>query len=314
MARRGAERVAELGLGRTWETRLLAIATNGLFRVGQWAEAEKVVAAALRHRPSGADAVELLLARCRLSVGLRRHRGRRPGPGGGGHRTGRRRRPARAADADPARRAGDVGGAARRGPAGRPAWPDREPLRRRGRCWPRWPGTACGRRRRRTPAAPSPVDEAAVRRLRDGGRPGGRKSRTTPAARCATSSTASSTLCAAELSRLDGRGDPELWARSAAEWDRRNHPYPAAYSRLRQAEALLARRSRVATAGKLLRQAYADGAGPGRVAVERGDPYPGRPGAGDAGGVAGPRRRRRPRRPPARRRRPPSLRSTSWPC
>ena len=37
--------------------------------MGQWAEAEKVVAAALRHRPSGADAVELLLARCRLSVG-----------------------------------------------------------------------------------------------------------------------------------------------------------------------------------------------------------------------------------------------------
>ena len=69
VARRGAERMAELGLGRTYETRLLAIATNGLFRVGQWAEAEKVVAAALRHRPSGADAVELLLARCRLSVG-----------------------------------------------------------------------------------------------------------------------------------------------------------------------------------------------------------------------------------------------------
>ena len=69
VARRGAERVAELGLGRTWGTRLLAIAINGLFRVGQWAEAEKAVAMALRHRPSGADAVELLLARCRLSVG-----------------------------------------------------------------------------------------------------------------------------------------------------------------------------------------------------------------------------------------------------
>ncbi|PWU57651.1 LuxR family transcriptional regulator, partial [Micromonospora globispora] len=57
----------------------------------------------------------------------------------------------------------------------------------------------------------------------------------------------------------------ELWARSAAEWDRRNHPYPAAYSRLRQAEALLARRSKLATAGKLLRQAYQMAQGLGAV-------------------------------------------------
>ena len=71
-------------------------------------------------------------------------------------------------------------------------------------------------------------------------------------------------LCAAEVSRLDG-SDPELWAVSAAEWDRRNHPYPAAYSRLRQAEALLARRSRVATAGKLLREAYRVAQGLGAV-------------------------------------------------
>ncbi|TDB83596.1 helix-turn-helix transcriptional regulator, partial [Micromonospora fluostatini] len=63
-------------------------------------------------------------------------------------------------------------------------------------------------------------------------------------------------LCAAELSRIDGRSDPQLWARSALEWDRGNHPYPAAYSRVRQAEALLARRSRTVTAAKLLRQAY----------------------------------------------------------
>jgi DNA-binding CsgD family transcriptional regulator len=71
-------------------------------------------------------------------------------------------------------------------------------------------------------------------------------------------------LCAAELSRLDG-SDPELWARSVAEWDRRNHPYPATYSRLRQAEALLSRRSRAATAGKLLREAWQVAQGLGAV-------------------------------------------------
>ncbi|MEV1147739.1 response regulator transcription factor, partial [Micromonospora sp. NPDC049799] len=71
-------------------------------------------------------------------------------------------------------------------------------------------------------------------------------------------------LCAAEVSRLDG-SDPDLWARSVTEWDRRNHPYPAAYSRLRQAEALLAKRSRSATAAKLLRQAYQVAQGLGAV-------------------------------------------------
>ena len=70
MARRGAAKLAELGVGRTYQTRLLAIAANGLFRVGQWAEAEKVLDTAMRYRPSGADAVELLLARCRLWVGF----------------------------------------------------------------------------------------------------------------------------------------------------------------------------------------------------------------------------------------------------
>ncbi|HEX5204902.1 MAG TPA: AAA family ATPase, partial [Actinoplanes sp.] len=70
VARRGAERLAALGAGRTYQTRLLAIAGNGLFRVGQWAEADQVLEAAMAHRPSGADAVELLLARCRLWVGF----------------------------------------------------------------------------------------------------------------------------------------------------------------------------------------------------------------------------------------------------
>ncbi len=69
-ARRGAQRLAGLGVGRTYQTRLLAIAANGLFRVGQWAEAGRVLETAMRHRPSGADAVEILLARCRLWVGF----------------------------------------------------------------------------------------------------------------------------------------------------------------------------------------------------------------------------------------------------
>ncbi|TDB75300.1 helix-turn-helix transcriptional regulator [Micromonospora sp. KC723] len=263
VARRGAERVAELGLGRTYETRLLAIATNGLFRVGQWAEAEKVVAAALRHRPSGADAVELLLARCRLSVGY-----------------GDVEASDRDLEAVATMLAG--GGAPRHVlpmlilRAGLAMWQGRHDVARqavqRGLTESRsddvvllatlaWHGLRAEAQAR---ASRVPVDETALRRLRDAVERVTAKSMTAagPVRYVAEGFLA---LCTAELSRLDGRGDPEAWARSAAEWDRRHHPYPAAYSRLRQAEALLARRSRSATAAKLLRQAYETAQGLGAV-------------------------------------------------
>jgi DNA-binding CsgD family transcriptional regulator len=49
-------------------------------------------------------------------------------------------------------------------------------------------------------------------------------------------------LCEAEIARLERRGDPEPWQRAAEAWDALGHPFPAAYARWRQAEALLARR------------------------------------------------------------------------
>ncbi|MEU5908789.1 AAA family ATPase [Micromonospora sp. NPDC047527] len=262
VARRGAERVAELGLGRTWETRLLAIATNGLFRVGQWAEAEKVVAAALRHRPSGADAVELLLARCRLSVGY-----------------GDIEAADRDLDAVATVLAG--GGARHVIPlltlrAGLAMWEGRHDVARqavqRGLIESRsddvtilsalvWHGLRAEAEAHASRTVE--VDPTAVRRLRDVADRVARKSLSAaPPVRSVVDGFLA--LCAAEVSRLDG-SDPELWATSAAEWDRRNHPYPAAYSRLRQAEALLARRSRLATAGRLLREAYQMAQGLGAV-------------------------------------------------
>ncbi|NJP34446.1 helix-turn-helix transcriptional regulator [Micromonospora thermarum] len=262
VARRGAERVAELGLGRTYETRLLAIATNGLFRVGQWAEAEKVVAAALRHRPSGADAVELLLARCRLSVGY-----------------GDIEAADRDLDAVATVLAG--GGARHVIPlltlrAGLAMWQGRHDLARqavqRGLTESRsddvtilaalvWHGLRAEAEAHASRTVD--VDRTAVRRLREAADRVARKSASAPpAVRSVVDGFLA--LCAAEVSRLDG-SDPELWARSVTEWDRRNHPYPAAYSRLRQAEALLARRGRSATAGKLLRAAYQVAQGLGAV-------------------------------------------------
>ncbi|SBT42272.1 helix-turn-helix transcriptional regulator [Micromonospora auratinigra] len=254
VARRGAARVAELGLGRTWGTRLLAVATNGLFRLGQWAEAEKVVAAALRHRPSGTDAVELLLARCRLSVGY-----------------GDVEASDRDLEAVATMLAG--GGARHVMPmlilrAGLAMWQGRHDLARqavqRGLTESRsddvivlatlaWHGLRAEAEAHASRTVE--VDPTSVRRLREVVDRVTAKSEKAgvPVRYVAEGFLA---LCAAELSRLDERGDPELWARSAAEWDRRSHPYPAAYSRLRQAEALLVRRSRPATAAKLLRQAH----------------------------------------------------------
>ena len=70
-------------------------------------------------------------------------------------------------------------------------------------------------------------------------------------------------LCNAEISRVEGRHDPEPWARAAAAWDRRNQPYPAAYARLRRAEATLHRKTRRSTAVAGLREAYATAAAMG---------------------------------------------------
>ncbi|MFD6752556.1 helix-turn-helix transcriptional regulator [Micromonospora gifhornensis] len=261
VARRGAERVAELGLGRSYETRLLAIATNGLFRVGQWAEAEKVVAAALRHRPSGTDAVELLLARCRLSVGY-----------------GDIEAADRDLDAVATMLAG--GGARHVIPlltlrAGLAMWQGRHDVARhavqRGLTETRsddlvivavlvWHGL---RAEAEAKANRTSVDDNAVRRLRQiVDRVAEKSVRAAQPVRDVVDGYLA--LCAAEVSRLDVT-DPDLWARAAAAWDHRNHPYPAAYSRLRQAEALLARRRRTATAGKLLRQAYQTTQGLGAV-------------------------------------------------
>ncbi|GAA4242971.1 helix-turn-helix transcriptional regulator [Dactylosporangium darangshiense] len=68
-ARQGAALAERSGVGRAFGTRLLAAAANGLFRLGDWAEAGKVVDEAERLRPAGTAAVDLLLARCRLALG-----------------------------------------------------------------------------------------------------------------------------------------------------------------------------------------------------------------------------------------------------
>jgi DNA-binding CsgD family transcriptional regulator len=49
-------------------------------------------------------------------------------------------------------------------------------------------------------------------------------------------------MCRAELARVRGQADPELWAEAADHLTKLDMPWPLAFSRWRQAEALLARR------------------------------------------------------------------------
>jgi DNA-binding CsgD family transcriptional regulator len=251
VARRGAERLAKLGSGRTYQLRLLAIAANGLFRVGQWAEADAVLESAMRHRPSGADAVELLLARCRLWVGF--------GDIDAAHR-----------DLDAVATLLAGGGARHVLPmltlrAGLAMWQGDHPAARaavqRGLTETRSDdlvllGVLAWHGLRAEAAAGSTVDMVALRRLK------------TVVERMAEGVGNAAVpvravidayidLCNAEISRVEEKHDPEPWARAASAWDRRSHPYPAAYARLRRAEAALHRKSRKAAAVLALREAYA---------------------------------------------------------
>jgi DNA-binding CsgD family transcriptional regulator len=61
----------------------------------------------------------------------------------------------------------------------------------------------------------------------------------------------------AEWSRLEGQSDVALWERAATAWDALSRPHRAAYTRWRQAEALLARRGGREAASAVLRVAAA---------------------------------------------------------
>jgi DNA-binding CsgD family transcriptional regulator/tetratricopeptide (TPR) repeat protein len=62
-------------------------------------------------------------------------------------------------------------------------------------------------------------------------------------------------LARAEQSRLEGRSDPERWRAAAVAWERLAYPFEAAYTRFRQAEALLASRPQHKQADSVLRPA-----------------------------------------------------------
>ncbi|HEX8858860.1 MAG TPA: AAA family ATPase, partial [Actinomycetes bacterium] len=97
--------------------------------------------------------------------------------------------------------------------------------------------------------------------------------RAVAAGRVAFGSAAADLLTAeAEWSRVEGASDPLRWGAAALAWDDLGFPFPAAYARFRQADALLAAGASRAEAGAVLRRAWAvaDGLGAGWLEREIG--------------------------------------------
>ena len=255
-ARDGVERMRALGLARTCGVALLTHAANALFRLGRWDEAERAVAEAWKLGPTGAAALDVRLARCRITLG----RGRldeaaadleavellsrsTSGP--------RQRIPLLVLFAalelwrrDPARAlrhaedglalaeagAGDIWSLAPLVWHGTRAWADL---------------VAAG--------GPAPAPAQVDRLRRHCAELSLRATTTVPAVRAVVD--AFTLMCMAETARAEHRCVPEVWERAAGMWERHQQPYPAAYARLRHAEALLHRSPRSTAAADVLREA-----------------------------------------------------------
>jgi DNA-binding CsgD family transcriptional regulator len=72
-------------------------------------------------------------------------------------------------------------------------------------------------------------------------------------------------VCDAELARLAGHSNAELWKTAAESWERLAEPYPTAYAGWREAEALLLAGPARGRAEALLRGAYATARGLGAL-------------------------------------------------
>jgi DNA-binding CsgD family transcriptional regulator len=238
LARQGVARMRELGLTRSFGVSLLATAANGLFRLGRWAEAQEAVDEAWALRPTGAEALEVRLARVRLLVGR--------GEFG-------------AADED--MRAVELLSAT----AGERRQVPLMTLRSGMQIWRGRPREARavvavglelvakhpedvflvapllwhGLRAEAEAAALGDRDPAAVARLVELLRDLERRVPTiVPALRRTV--VAYTRMCRAELGRVQGASDPQAWRDVAERWSALLNPYPAAYAQLRRADALLA--------------------------------------------------------------------------
>jgi DNA-binding CsgD family transcriptional regulator/tetratricopeptide (TPR) repeat protein len=260
-ARRAVARLSELGLSQSHGTTIRAIAANGLFRIGRWNEAIAMLKEALDARPSGAAAIELRLARCRVLLAKQQFQ-------------------------DAAEDLSLVEGlmtetiAPRlRIPlltlrAGLALW-QAQPERARtfvsagldiaadgsddvwGLAPLLWHGIraeadlAAVAQAFREPFDPTVLNALMSRMRAEAERAAG----SAEAIRASVEGYV--LLCEAESGRALGESTPGAWSRAAATWERNGQPYPVAYAYLRQAEALLGQRTRAAGAVDALTKAAA---------------------------------------------------------
>ena len=258
-ARRAAARLSELGLGQGHGTTIRAIAANALFRIGRWHEAVALIEEALTVRPSGAAAIELRLARCRILMGQGQFQAAEEdlslveglltatvAP--------RLQIPLLTLRAGLAMWQGQPERARRFVSAGLDIAADRSDD-----VWVLAPLLWHGLRAEADLAVAAqafgkPVDVTVLDALRSRMRAEAhRAAGSADAIRASVEGYVQ--LCEAEASRALGEPDPDLWARAAATWDRNRQPYPAAYAHLRRAEALLGQRTRAAGAVEALTEA-----------------------------------------------------------
>jgi DNA-binding CsgD family transcriptional regulator/tetratricopeptide (TPR) repeat protein len=273
----GLDRLRRLGLGRSYGAGLAAVLANTLFRSGRWDAADPVVDNALADRPTGAAAIELLLARARLAVGRGHFDEARADLERVDHRwtqaiAPRYRAPlltlsaglalweGRLADAREAvgRALALVAGSDDIWLVAPVVWHGlRAEADRAERAW------ALGDRVEARAAADAAA--ALLERAR------ALEEHAAPAVRPVVA--AYEALCRAEERRAANANEPDAWRRAAEGWAALDQPYPSAYARYREAEAVLGRQARSSRASDALRAAHAVacrlGAEPFRREIER---------------------------------------------
>ncbi len=263
IADEGLERVRQIGLERFYGVALQALTVNVLFRLGRWSEADRRLLDAFDRDPGGTAALDLGLARIKIAMGrgdfatavadlevVKASSTRAIDP--------RFQAPLLTLEAglalwegrlDDARQAVSQGMA--RLTASRELW-FAAPLA--------WHGLRAEADRARDAwmrAAQAEVAQAAatadglIEQLR------ALTAELDPGASAVHRAAALyRAMCDGERSRIEGASSPEVWESAAAGWDEMSQPYPAAYCRLRQAEALLAQQTRSAQAAAALRAAH----------------------------------------------------------
>jgi DNA-binding CsgD family transcriptional regulator len=257
VALEGIEEARRLGLARSFGPDLGGNATEALFALGRWDEAERISREALELAPTDPAWIGLPLLRAALELGLgdldaaeaRLQQARRllPAPISEAQKAG----PLFGGLAELALRRRDLEQA-------RALVAEAVPLVEAN---PRYaaPVYALGLRveadraelaRARRPGQAAPDDGTAaalLQRLQEAA--------AGPAAKGLPELAAWHTTALAESTRQEGRPDPAAWAAAVAAWERLGRPYRLAYACFRQAEAFMADRGDRDAAAEVLRRA-----------------------------------------------------------